>query len=219
MNFNPYINNDFSPISLETNVKQVKDLFMVLPFTHFPVVDSKIYKGMIGQVDVINYLNEDHQICQLAHLFQNYHINCETNVLDLLTLFAQNDTDIIPVVKDNNDYVGYFELDEIIRLFYKTPFLTSRGTTLIIKKDTNTFSMSEISQIIESNDIDILGLYISDTKDDKSEITLRIETENINEVLQSLRRYNYEVLNSNKEDLLIEQLKERSDYLQKYLEL
>lgn len=219
MNFNTYINNDFNPISIEANVKQVKDLFMVLPFTHFPVVDGKLFKGMLGQADISNYLNDETHIYDLTHLLKNYHIGIETNVLDLLTLFAQKDTDIIPVVNHQNEYAGYFELDEIIRLFYKSPFLTSNGTTLIIKKDTKTFSMSEITQIIESNDIDILGLYISSNQNGKSEITLRIETENINEVIQSLRRYKYEVLNTNKEDLLIEQLKERSDYLQKYLEI
>lgn len=219
MNCNPYINNDFSPISIETNIKQVKDLFMVLPFTHFPVVDGMLFKGMLSQVDISNYINDEHEIRELSHLFQNYHIGYETNVIDLLSLFAQKDTDIIPVINHQNEYIGYFELDEIIRLFYKSPFLMTNGTTLILEKDTKSFSMSEITQIIETNNIDILGLYISDVKNGKSEITLRIETENINEVIQSLRRYNYEVLNNNKEDLLIGQLKERSDYLQKFLEI
>ncbi|PIE47937.1 MAG: acetoin utilization protein acuB [Flavobacteriales bacterium] len=220
MDFISYINNDFSPIAVEASVKQVKDLFKVLPFTHFPIVEDNTFKGMIGQADIINLLDNETPIGELSHLLQNYHTDFDTNVLDLLSLFAQEDTDIIPVINDSHEYIGYFELDEIIRLFYKTPFLTSNGTTLIIAKQTGSFSMSEIAQIIESNNIKILGLYISDAESDgKTEITLRIETENINEVIQSLRRYEYELLSKKAGDLLIEQLKERSDYLQKYLEI
>jgi hypothetical protein len=90
---------------------------------------------------------------------------------------------------------------------------------LIIEKATQSFTMSEIVQIIETNGIKLLGMYLSDIKDLTTQITLRIETENINEVIQSLRRYDYVVLTQNKNDLLIEQLKERSLYLQKFYDL
>jgi len=41
----------------------------------------------------------------------------------------------------------------------------------------------------------------------------------INEVIQSFRRYNYKVITEHKDDYFLETLKERSDYLRKYLSI
>jgi hypothetical protein len=41
----------------------------------------------------------------------------------------------------------------------------------------------------------------------------------MNEVLQNLRRYDYEIISLHKEDQLTEKLKDYSDYFEKYLNI
>lgn len=219
MNFEQYISNDFSPLPIHILVSEVKSLFKNLPFTHFPIVEETRLVGMLAQADIMHLPNDDKELREISHFFQFYKAQSETNCLDLLSLFAKYDTDILPVVDDQNQYMGYFELDDIITVFYKTPFLDSNGTTLVVEKNTQSFSMSELSQIIEYNGIHLLGIYISEVKEQTTQLTIRIDTENVNEVIQSLRRHEYEVLSQNDNDLLIEQLKERSLYLQKFYDL
>ncbi len=89
----------------------------------------------------------------------------------------------------------------------------------MVEKEHSAYSMSEIAQIIEANKIKVLGMYVSGKDTDNTQITLRLATENPNEIIQSLRRYGYHVLTNNKDDSLLEQLKERATYLQKYLEI
>ena len=43
--------------------------------------------------------------------------------------------------------------------------------------------------------------------------------EDINEIIQTFRRYNYTVISEHKDDFYLQDLKERSDYLQKYLNM
>lgn len=219
MNFERYITNDFSPLSVHDTVSTVKKRFKDLPFTHFPIIDEGKLVGMLAQSDIMHLPKDDKELIEIPHFFQFYEAITETNCIDLLSLFAKNDTDILPVIDLQRVYLGYFELDDIIRLFYKTPFLEPNATTLVIEKMSQNFSMSEIAQIIESNNITLLGMYISEKRENSTQITIRIETENINEVIQSLRRYDYEVLSQNENDLLIEQLKERSLYLQRFYDL
>ena len=219
MNFEKYINNDFNPIPINTLVSQVKAIFKDLPFTHFPIVDQGKLIGMLAQSDIMHLPKDDKEMGEIPHFFQFYKVFSETNCIDLLSLFAKNDTDILPIVDEKNMYLGYFELDDIIRLFYNTPFLIQNATTLIVEKLTKNFTMSELVQIVESNGINILGMYLSEMNEQYTQITMRIETENINEVIQSLRRYDYEVLTQNDSDLLIEQLKERSLYLRKFYDI
>ena len=50
-----------------------------------------------------------------------------------------------------SEYVGYYELKDIIGLFDQTPFFFEPGAVLIVRKEMKEYSFSEISQIVESN--------------------------------------------------------------------
>jgi hypothetical protein len=79
--------------------------------------------------------------------------------------------------------------------------------------------MSQITQIVESNNGKILGLFISDADVESVQITMKISLGAMNEIIQTFRRYNYEIISEHQEDNYINNLKERSDYLDKYLNI
>ena len=79
--------------------------------------------------------------------------------------------------------------------------------------------MSQISQIVERNNGKLLGMFVSEAENDTIEITLKISMGAINEIVQSFRRYGYEITSEHLEDNYINNLKERSDYLNKYLNM
>lgn len=219
MEIKDFISNDFKALNLDSSIETVKDFFKDLPFSHFPIVEKGKFIGMLAQNDIIHFTKEKRYLSELKYFFQYYKTDVVDSCIDLIQLFAQYNTDILPIVNEKNEYFGYFELDEIIRLFYDSPFFKEASTTLVVEKETNNYSMSEIAQIIESNNLALLGMYISNLDENQSQITLRVDAEDVNEVIQSLRRYDYKVVSNNKDDLLIEQLKNRSEYLHKYLDI
>ena len=81
------------------------------------------------------------------------------------------------------------------------------------------YSFSQISQIVEGNNGRILGLFISDSTNGKIQITLKIAAGGMNEIIQTFRRYDYEIVSNHEEDNYINNLKERSEYLDKYLNI
>jgi activator of HSP90 ATPase len=97
--------------------------------------------------------------------------------------------------------------------------MIEESETLIVKKLENDFSMSTIAQIVEANNGKLLGAYISEKKEDFVEITLKLVSNDINEIMQTFRRYNYEIVSTHENDIYLEDLKNRSEYLQKYLEI
>ena len=62
-------------------------------------------------------------------------------------------------------------------------------------------------------------MYISLRKSDSIQVTLRILTKDINEIIQTFRRYNYNLVLDHKDDVYLEDLKDRSEYLKKYLKM
>jgi hypothetical protein len=125
----------------------------------------------------------------------------------------------MPVLDENKKYLGYYELNDIMEYFIDAPFLYESGNVIVVSKGTTDYSFSEISQIVESNDAKIYGSFISAHRDHLTEITVKVNGTNLNGVLQTFRRYGYEVISSMEDDTYLDALKERSDYLDKYLNI
>ena len=91
------------------------------------------------------------------------------------------------------------------------------GGIIVIEKGQNDFSFSEVSQIVESNNAKLLGAFISKVEKDVVQITLKISYVGLNDILQSFRRYSYNIVSGHDDDQFLNNLKDRSDYLNKYL--
>ncbi|PHO00040.1 acetoin utilization protein acuB, partial [Rhodobacteraceae bacterium 4F10] len=65
----------------------------------------------------------------------------------------------------------------------------------------------------------LLGAYISSENINSIEVTLKIVSEEINEIIQTFRRYGYNVITQHKDDFYLEELKDRAAYLRKYLDM
>jgi hypothetical protein len=139
--------------------------------------------------------------------------------LDVLEVFAKNHTNTVPVIDENNIYIGYYEMEDIMKFFQETPFLKEQGGIIIVQKGLLDYSMGQITQIVESNNGKILGCFISEADLENVQITLKIGVGPMNEIIQTFRRYNYEIISEHQEDAYINSLKERSDYLDKYLNI
>jgi len=139
--------------------------------------------------------------------------------LDVLEVFAKSHTNVIPVLDENNIYIGYYEMEDIMKFFQETPFLKEQGGIIIVQKGLLDYSMGQVTQIVESNNGKILGCFISEADLENVQITIKIGVGPMNEIIQTFRRYNYEIISEHQEDAYINSLKERSDYLDKYLNI
>ena len=88
---------------------------------------------------------------------------------------------------------------------------------MVVAKGIKDYSFSEVSQIVESNNSKLLGAFITDNQNDVVQLTMKIASGNLNDIIQSFRRYNYSILFGNNDDQFLEDLRQRSDYLDKYL--
>jgi hypothetical protein len=213
-----YIINDIKPVQITDSISDVQQLFNQLTYTHIPVKKGNIYIGCISENDA-HCLESSKNLSEYLYVLEGFFVRQQTLWLDVLEAFAQNDSNIMPVLDDKNNYIGYYELNDIISLFNDTPFFSEPGGIIIIEKGYNDYSFSEISQIVESNNAKLLGAFISKTENDVVQITLKVSRAGLNNIIQSFRRYNYNIVSGHEDDSFLKNLKERSDYLDKYLNL
>ncbi|OUS00351.1 acetoin utilization protein acuB [Flavobacteriales bacterium 33_180_T64] len=213
-----YIINDIKPLNINDKVSDLQLLFNELTYSHIPIEKDGNYMGCVSETDAHCFESEK-AIIDCNYVIEGFFVRSKTNWLDILENFAQNSCNIMPVLDERNNYLGYYELGDIISLFNETPFLAEPGGILIVEKGTQDYSFSEISQIVESNDAKILGAFISKIESDVVQITLKIGNTGLNDVIQTFRRYSYNIISGHEEDTYVENLKERSEYLKKYLDI
>ncbi len=213
-----YISNDYKAINSYETIAAVHDILFDSTYSHFPIIEEGVYLGCLNMAD-IEIFDADKTVSDYRYSLEGFFAREKMIWLDVLEVFAKNSCNLVPVLNDNNQYLGYYELEDIIKFFHETPFLKEPGGIIVVEKPVLDYSMSEITQIIESNNGKLLGLFISEANVQSIQITIKLSLGSMNEIIQSFRRYNYEIISEHQEDNYINNLKERSEYLDKYLNI
>lgn len=219
MNLQEYILNEIRELSISSSIKSAQKLFKGFPITHIPIVENGHLLGCISESDAQTIEDNSVAISEHVHLIDFFFADEKTTVLELIKLFANNDCNMMPVLNKEREYLGYFELSDILDLFSNSPFLHRNGIEIVAEKPKKEYAASEVTQIVESNNGKVLGLYISNQTSDVTQVTVKISAEDINEIIQTFRRYNFNIISQYEDDFYLQDLKDRSDYLQKYLDM
>ena len=219
MLFLDFIINDIKPLQLSDTVAYAKELIASNTLSHIPIVTDKKLIAMLSEADIQTIDDAYATMADLEYLYNSFTVSVTANWFEAIKTFGENDANIIPVLSKEQEYLGYYELMDFISLLNDMPLMEHFGKTIIISKALNDYSISEIAQIIESENGKILGLFISKLTEDKAYITIKLATEQLNAILNDFRRYEYHIISDNVDDKYIQDLKERSDYLTRFFEL
>ena len=213
-----YITNDYKALDSQETIFDAQDRLDEISYSHFPVVEEDVYIGCIIKDDLETF-DGDKKVADYRFTLEPFFARTTMIWLDVLEVFAKNHTNLVPVLDENNQYKGYYEIEDIIKFFHETPFLKEQGGIIIVQKGILDYSMSQVAQIVESNNGKLLGLFVSEANTENVQITIKISLGGMNDIIQTFRRYNYEIISEHQEDNYINNLKERSDYLYKYLNI
>jgi CBS domain-containing protein len=197
-------------------LKDVIVFFEETTCSHVAVTENGIYLGLLSENDLACFEPEK-TIEDFRYEMDHFFVTKETSWLDVLEMFSRNEANVLPILDEDQLVQGYYSLDDIVDVFIDTPFFKEPGAILVVSIGVKDYSFSEMAQIVESNNARLLGAFITNAENDMVQITLKIGTQNMNEVAQTFRRYNYTIEFGNSDDQFLEDLKQRSDYLEKYL--
>ena len=213
-----YIINDIEPFDISANIKDVQTVFNQLTYSHVPVEKDREFIGCVSENDAYCFDNTKH-LSDYQYALEPFHVLEDTNWLDVLEAFALHNSSVMPVLGIDNKYLGYFELGDIMSLFNNTPFLNETGGIIVVEKGIQDYSFSEACQIVESNGTRIFGIFISKITENTVQLTIKVGHTAMNSIVQTFRRYKYNIISQHEEDKFVEDLKERSKYLDKYLNI
>lgn len=218
MSIEAFIINDIEICSLEERIGDVQKIFSELTYSHLPVQHKDVYLGCISENDV-RCFDPNKKIADYQYAIEGFFVRTEDYWLDTLQVFAQNNSNLVPVLNTENNYVGYLELSDILNCFNETPFLGEPGGIIVVEKGERDYSFSELGQIAESHNAVLSGVFVSSRENENAQITLKISSTSLNEILQAFRRFGYRIVSDHPEDSYKRSLDSRSEYLGRYLNI
>ncbi len=192
------------------------DIFRI---SHLPIVNEREFLGLISDKDIydLNMVEEAIGNHRLS-LFSPY-IYTDQHIYEVIELASRLKLSVIPVLDRQSNYQGLITIGDLVEHFAELSALKHPGGIIVLEVNQNDYSLTEISQIVESNDAKILSLYISSSDSTTlMDITLKINRTDLSSVIRTFERYEYNIkasyLKDEEEDRLYQ---DRYDLFMKYL--
>ena len=212
------ISYDIPPLKLSDTGVKALDWMEEFKTSELPVVDGNNYMGLISESEVLDRNNIDDSFKSYNHPFNKPFAHENQHLFEVISLIVQNDIDLLPVVDENEQYLGLITATKIVQYLSKIASVSNAGSILTLEINVNDYSLAEISKMVESDDAKILASFITSHPDSKKlEVTLKINKTEISRILHTFERFNYTVLASYNESEYHKDLHDRYDEFMRFL--
>ena len=189
--------------------------------SHLPIVNNQDFLGLISDADIYDMNQPEEPIGNHALTLFKPFVDEEQHIFEVIGLASRLKLSVIPVLDSNNHFKGVITTSDLIRHLAGISSMDQPGGIIVLELIERDYSLSQIAQIVESNNVKILSMYItSPPESTKLEVTLKVNSGDLVSVIRTFERYNYEVktwVSAN--DSMDHFYSERFDHLMKYLNI
>jgi len=206
-------------IELSDNGEKALSMMNIFQVNHLPIVENSVLINILKEDDVLlNGFDKKVKEYNLSNL--KYSVSKDCHIFNIIDRLAKNNLSLIPVIGENDIYFGSITQQDIFQYFGDIFTFEFPGSIIELEVPIKDYSLSKISQIVESESASIIGLLIndSDVNDSKMDVIIKLNKQNISSIIATFQRYGYIIKTSYSTDNYSEDiLKERYDALMHYL--
>lgn len=213
------INKDMISMSPSDSALDALTFMEEYKISHIAVVEGKKFIGLLSEEDVFNIDNPEAELGSERPFLRNLFASSDQHIYEVIKKIAQDKLSVLPVLDKNGFYEGIITLPMLIDKFAGKSAIDQPGGIVVLEMNENDYFVSQITQIVESNDTKILSLYVTSLPDSTQiNLTLKLNKIDIRPVLQTLERFGYKIM-STYEDGEPDYLQDRYDSLMKFLDI
>ncbi len=187
---------------------------------HLPIVNNREYLGIISDTDILDLNITDEEIGKYKLSLIRPFVLENQHVYEVIKMFSNIKLTVLPVLDQNQNYIGLIPLTALLQQFAVLAATREPGGIIILEMNVHDYSLSQIAQIVESNDGKVLSCYLNSLADStRIEVTLKINKEDISGILQTFDRYNYTVKASFHQSEFSDDMKNRFDSFMNYINI
>ena len=193
----------------------------IFRISHLPIVNNQEFLGLISDTDIFDMNPPEEPIGNHSLTLFKPYVNTEQHLFEVIGLASRLKLTIVPVLDENNHFKGVITTNDLIKHIAGISSMDQHGAIIVLEMLERDYSLSQIAQIIESNNIKVLSMYItSPPESTRLEVTIKVNSTDLSSVIRTFERYNYDVKTwVTADDSLDRFYSERLDMLIKYLNI
>ena len=184
---------------------------------HLPIVNNRSLLGLISEDDILIH-NTDEPIGSFELSLTKAYVKKADHLYEVMRLLAEHQLTVIPVINEDGEYMGMIALEDVLNYFAKTAAFSESGSIVVLEFQPRAYSLAEVARLVEAENAAILSTFVTSRPESSVvEVTLKINRQNIHNILNAFERFGYIIKASFNEEEYLESLKERYDALMSYL--
>jgi len=188
------ISNVIPPIHTSDSVQKVLDRMVEFRVRHLPIVNEEQFLGLLAESDIIAETDTQTAVGALALSLVNPYVLEDQHIYDVIRLFYEQQLTIVPVLDSKKNYSGMISINAMNEYFARLTSVTQPGGIIVLEIDNKNNSLAHMSQIVESDNAQILSSYVRTFPDStRMEVTLKVNKQDISAIIATFLRYEYTI--------------------------
>jgi len=212
------ISNSIISLHPDDDGNRALELMNQFRVNHLAVVKNSFFLGVVSDKEIDLWNSADEFIEEHLHNLASPHVLHSQHLFDIIEVLEKNNLSVVPVLDEEKQYQGVITNRKLLYTIAKSAAIQSIGGVIVLKMNNNDYSLTQIANIVESNNTKILSSYVTSTPEStKMELTLKLNTSDIVSIVKDLERFDYLITASYKEDESDVDFLERYEQLMRFL--
>jgi len=206
-------------VDLHDTVSHAMEIMDEARIEHIPVLDGLQYLGMVA-FDELEDAEPAAEVISLQHRFIKPLVRTGDHFLQALRVRTKFYIDQVPVVNEHNEWEGVIGMAKMLDQISLLSGVSEPGSMIVLEVPRHDYAPGEINRLVESNDAMIMQLNsIQDQYTGMMQVVLRINKEEVSDVVATFQRHEYNVLYYYGDESYDNSLQNNLDHLMNYLNL
>lgn len=212
-----FIDETIIPLKTSDSIYFAIDFFKEFSIRQLPVVHDNLCIGILSLDDIDDEDIYDLPILDYINLNYSFASNND-HIYEVMRAISEQASTLFPVLDENNNYIGSITLSSLFKNYVNCAAFIQPGSILVLEIDKKNYSLSEIARIVESeNKVILSSLLSSNVESDVLEITLKLNSVQIQNLITTFERFGYNIKATFNEEDFMDTLKNRYESLMTYL--
>ncbi|MGF1586768.1 MAG: CBS domain-containing protein [Bacteroidales bacterium] len=166
----------------------------IFRISHLPIVDNQEFLGLISDTDIYDLGLMDEPIGNYKLSLFSPFVSANQHIYEVIEIASRLKLTVIPVLDENKNYKGLIGQSDLLAQMAALAAVSDPGGIIVLEMNQHDYSLSQIAQIIESNNSKVLSLYIRNAGDSTTmEVTIKISSTDMSSIINTFDRYNYHI--------------------------
>lgn len=188
------IEKDFHSLKSTMSFKEAAIVFNECKQSDLPVIDDSGYQGLVLWEQIKGREDNSDPLSSISEKFRNVSVLPSERMIVAINKMTNEGIQALPVVNEDNEVIGVLLAINLWGQFAVKSSLVQPGGWIVLSMHKRDFKLSEIAHIVESNNAVMLMHFVNFTEGlDLIEVHIKVDRENVNELVQNFQRYDYKV--------------------------